>query len=152
MVAKSPRRGTRIPYGAMVNASYELHKAYYYEGYKNDDSFPELPCAPQPDYVCPEEELYRKEITRVVQETLDFLPPRQSKVLHLRYGLNIGYECTLGEIGSVFDLTKERIRQIEIKALRRLSNPELRLQEVFEPENFYETTRKNPNKLRKKNA
>jgi len=140
MVAKSPRRGTRIPYGAMVNASYELHKAYYYEGYKNDDSFPELPCAPQPDYVCPEEELYRKEVSAFVQEILDVLTPRQAKILRFRFGIGLECDYTLYEIAGMYDLTTERIRQIEMRALRRLLHPDFKLREVVAPENYYQPT------------
>ena len=134
-------KGQTIPYGSMVNAGYELRKAYYYSGYKNDDEFPELPCPPQPtEYVCPEEELYRKEVSAFVQELLDVLTPRESKVLRFRFGIELGCDHTFDEIAGMYDLTRERIRQIEMKAIRKLKNPELKLAEVFWPEDLYQPT------------
>jgi RNA polymerase sigma factor (sigma-70 family) len=134
-------KGQTIPYGSMVNAGYELRKAYYYSGYKNDDEFPELPCPPQPtEYVCPEEELYRKEVSAFVQELLDVLTPRESKVLRFRFGIELGCDHKLDEIAGMYDLTRERIRQIEMKAIRKLKNPELKLAEVFWPEDLYQPT------------
>jgi RNA polymerase sigma factor (sigma-70 family) len=125
----------------MVNAGYELRQAYYANGYKNDHQFPELPCPSQPtEYVCPEEELYRKEVSMFVQEILDVLTPRESKVLRFRFGIELECDHTLDEIAGMFDLTRERIRQIEMKALRKLKHPELKLAEVFAPEELYEPT------------
>ena len=57
-----------------------------------------------------------------VDEVLDTLKPREKKVVRLRYGLD-GNAQTLEEIGSVFNLTRERIRQIEVKAFRKLRQP-----------------------------
>jgi RNA polymerase sigma factor (sigma-70 family) len=134
-------KGQTIPYGSMVNAGYELRKAYYYSGYKNDEWFPELPCPPQPtEYVCPEEELYRKEVSAFVQEILDVLTPREAKVLRFRFGIDLGSNSTFEEIAGMYDLTRERIRQIEMKAIRKLKNPELKLAEVFWPEDLYQPT------------
>ena len=134
-------KGQTIPYGSMVNAGYELRKAYYYSGYKNDDEFPELPYPPQPtEYVCPEEELCRKEVSAFVQELLDVLTPRESKVLRFRFGIGLGSDSTLDEIAEMYDLTQERIRQIQMKAIRKLKNPELKLAEVFWPEDLYQPT------------
>ena len=133
-------KGHTIPYGTMVNAGYELRQAYY-GGDKNDDEFPELPCPPQPtEYVCPEEELYRKEVSVFVQELLDVLTPRESKVLRFRFGIELECDHTLDEIAGMYDLTRERIRQIEMKAIRKLKHPELKLAEVFAPEDCYEPT------------
>lgn len=133
-------KGHTIPYGTMVNAGYELRQAYY-GGYKNDDEFPELPCPPQPtEYVCPEEELYRKEVSAFVQEILDVLTPRESKVLRYRFGINLDNDFMLEEIAKMYDVTRERIRQIEMKAIRKLKHPELKLAEVFAPEDCYEPT------------
>ena len=134
-------KGQTIPYGSMVNAGYELRKAYYYGGYKHDDEFPELPYPPQPtEYVCPEEELYRKEVSACVQELLDVLTTRESKVLRFRFGIGLGSDSTLEEIAEMYDLTQERIRQIQMKAIRKLKNPELKLAEVFWPEDLYQPT------------
>jgi RNA polymerase primary sigma factor len=54
---------------------------------------------------------------------LDTLPPRESRILRLRFGLEDGKNYTLEEVGEKFGLTRERIRQIEGKALRRLRHP-----------------------------
>ncbi|MBQ3597387.1 MAG: RNA polymerase sigma factor RpoD [Clostridia bacterium] len=54
---------------------------------------------------------------------LDTLTPREEKVLRLRYGLDDGRPRTLEEVGKEFNVTRERIRQIEAKALRKLRNP-----------------------------
>ena len=57
---------------------------------------------------------------------LGSLTPREQKVLELRFGLNDGRPRTLEEVGKVFDVTRERIRQIEAKALRKLRHPSRR--------------------------
>ena len=54
---------------------------------------------------------------------LDTLTPREQKVLRLRYGIDDGKSRTLEEVGKVFNVTRERIRQIEAKALRKLRHP-----------------------------
>lgn len=56
-------------------------------------------------------------------EVLDTLTPREQKVLRLRFGLDDGRARTLEEVGKQFDVTRERIRQIEAKALRKLRHP-----------------------------
>ena len=54
---------------------------------------------------------------------LDTLTPREEKVLRLRYGIDDGKPRTLEEVGREFNVTRERIRQIEAKALRKLRHP-----------------------------
>jgi len=54
---------------------------------------------------------------------LSTLPPREQEVLKMRFGLDDGYSLTLEEVGLYFNVTRERIRQIEAKALRRLRHP-----------------------------
>ena len=56
-------------------------------------------------------------------EVLDTLPKREQEVLKMRFGLEDGYSLTLEEVGLYFEVTRERIRQIEAKALRRLRHP-----------------------------
>ncbi len=58
-----------------------------------------------------------------LREVLSTLPPREQEVLKMRFGLEDGYSLTLEEVGLYFNVTRERIRQIEAKALRRLRHP-----------------------------
>lgn len=58
-----------------------------------------------------------------IRELLSGLPEREQEVLRMRFGLDDGYALTLEEVGLYFDVTRERIRQIEAKALRRLRHP-----------------------------
>lgn len=58
-----------------------------------------------------------------MQDVLKTLPPREQEVLKMRFGLEDGYSLTLEEVGLYFEVTRERIRQIEAKALRRLRHP-----------------------------
>ncbi|MBO4962195.1 MAG: sigma-70 family RNA polymerase sigma factor, partial [Clostridia bacterium] len=62
------------------------------------------------------------------------LTPREEKVLRLRFGIDDGRQRTLEEVGKEFNVTRERIRQIEAKALRKLRNPSRSkpLREYFE--------------------
>lgn len=64
-----------------------------------------------------------KMLKEQVEEILNTLAPREAMVLILRYGLRDNRPRTLEEVGKVFNVTRERIRQIEAKALRRLKNP-----------------------------
>jgi RNA polymerase primary sigma factor len=59
----------------------------------------------------------------VVKEVLDSLTPREAKVLRMRFGVEMSTDHTLEEVGKQFDVTRERIRQIEAKALRKLRHP-----------------------------
>jgi RNA polymerase primary sigma factor len=58
-----------------------------------------------------------------VEHVLDTLTPRERRVLQLRFGLIGGHQRTLEEVGKRFGVTRERIRQIESKALRKLRHP-----------------------------
>ncbi len=58
-----------------------------------------------------------------IEGVLSTLPAREQKVLRMRFGLDDGYSHTLEEVGYIFKVTRERIRQIEAKALRRLRHP-----------------------------
>ena len=61
----------------------------------------------------------KEELLNVLSE----LSPREEEVLKLRFGLKDGRTRTLEEVGKVFDVTRERIRQIEAKALRKIRHP-----------------------------
>jgi RNA polymerase primary sigma factor len=58
-----------------------------------------------------------------IDEVLGTLLPREQRILQLRFGLEDGRSCTLEEVGNVFGVTRERIRQIEAKAIRKLRHP-----------------------------
>ena len=58
-----------------------------------------------------------------LSDVLSTLTPREEKVLRLRFGLEDGRSRTLEEVGKEFNVTRERIRQIEAKALRKLCHP-----------------------------
>jgi RNA polymerase primary sigma factor len=65
-----------------------------------------------------------EDITRVISETLKTLSSREERVIRMRFGIGTMDEHTLEEIGKRFNVTRERIRQIEDKALKRLKSPE----------------------------
>jgi RNA polymerase primary sigma factor len=71
----------------------------------------------------PIQSTYNKLLSEKVEEVLETLPPREARILRLRFGLENGRTFTLEEVGQKFGLTRERIRQIESKALRRLRHP-----------------------------
>ena len=62
-------------------------------------------------------------LKETLSSVLDSLTPREEKVLRLRFGLEDGRSRTLEEVGKEFNVTRERIRQIEAKALRKLRHP-----------------------------
>ena len=66
---------------------------------------------------------YQNLLKEKVEEVLATLTPREARILRLRFGLQNGRSYTLEEVGQKFGLTRERIRQIEGKALRRLRHP-----------------------------
>ncbi|NTV36091.1 MAG: sigma-70 family RNA polymerase sigma factor [Anaerolineaceae bacterium] len=71
----------------------------------------------------PVQSAYAKLLRDKIEEVLETLPPREARILRLRFGLENGHTYTLEEVGQKFGLTRERIRQIEGKALRRLRHP-----------------------------
>ena len=71
----------------------------------------------------PAEAVSRAMLRQQLMEILDTLSDREAKVLRLRYGLDDGRPRTLEEVGKEFNVTRERVRQIEAKALRKIRNP-----------------------------
>jgi RNA polymerase primary sigma factor len=69
-----------------------------------------------------------------INEALEALSPREAKVLRMRFGIDTASDCTLDELGKQFDVTRERIRQIESKAVRKLmySNRAAKLRQFFD--------------------
>ena len=58
-----------------------------------------------------------------LQKVLNSLTPREAEIISLRYGIGVGYPSTLEEVGKKFGVTRERVRQIEAKAIRKLRHP-----------------------------
>lgn len=71
----------------------------------------------------PAETVAQKMLTEEIGEILDQLTPREARILRLRYGLHDGESRTLKEVGEMFGLSRERIRQLEKEALRKLRHP-----------------------------
>ena len=75
------------------------------------------------DNVAPMEAAMQSGLRSVVGELLDGLTAREAKVVRMRYGIDMSSDHTLEEVGRQFDVTRERIRQIEAKAMRKLKHP-----------------------------
>lgn len=73
--------------------------------------------------VAPAEAAMYASLRDATKEVLDSLTPREAKVLRMRFGIDMNTDHTLEEVGKQFDVTRERIRQIEAKALRKLRHP-----------------------------
>ena len=74
----------------------------------------------QPD---PQEQSITESLKRCLCKVMGSLTPREEKVLRMRYGIEIGCDHTLEEVGQCFSVTRERIRQIEAQALKKLRHP-----------------------------
>jgi RNA polymerase primary sigma factor len=86
---------------------------------------------PDEKSLSPSDSLLEKDLTHQIRKLLSGLSPREEKILRLRFGIGEDGECTLEEIGRQFGLSRERIRQIEAKALERLRDPK-RYKEIKE--------------------
>ncbi|MFM2245959.1 MAG: hypothetical protein RL071_2033 [Pseudomonadota bacterium] len=84
-----------------------------------------------PDAECPDEELDSGSVREEMVQSLALLSPREETVIRMRYGIGEPTQYSLEEIGSRFNLTRERIRQIELKAIRKLRHAR-RCQELDE--------------------
>ena len=117
-------QGHTVPYGTFAGVDGEVKMAYYNYGVRNDEDWPELPVwEPEPVEIDPFEVVHQQDLMRVVGEMLDTLRSREAKVLRLRFGIGLPHDRSLEEIGVLFDLTRERIRQIESRAIRKLKHP-----------------------------
>ena len=76
-----------------------------------------------PNAVNPQDAVIHSNLAAQTKEMLATLAPREARVLELRFGLTGDANCTLEEVGQGFDVTRERVRQIEAKALRKLRHP-----------------------------
>ncbi len=84
----------------------------------------------------PSDTVASNDLKEKVREILKTLTPREEKVLKMRFGIDVASEHTLEEVGKDFSVTRERIRQIEVKALRKLRHPSRskRLRSFFDKE------------------
>jgi RNA polymerase primary sigma factor len=73
--------------------------------------------------ISPQEAVISSNLSEQTRKVLASLTPREEKVLRKRFGIGEKYDHTLEEVGQDFDVTRERIRQIEAKALRKLRHP-----------------------------
>lgn len=94
----------------------------------------------------PEEKVYKNLFSEDLESVLDTLGPRQRDIIRMRFGLDDGREKSLQEIGNIFNLTRERIRQIEAKALLRLRHPNRNsiLKDYIRPTPVYQNETKRP--------
>lgn len=77
------------------------------------------------DAPAPDETATHNLLREHLEEMLELIPPREARILQLRYGLNDGNILTLNEVGRKMGVTRERVRQIEAQALRRLRSPRI---------------------------
>ena len=73
--------------------------------------------------ISPVESATTESLGEATHQILASLTPREAKVLRMRFGIDMNTDHTLEEVGKQFDVTRERIRQIEAKALRKLRHP-----------------------------
>ena len=76
-----------------------------------------------PNIKAPIDNATTESLRGATSDILDTLSPREAKVLRMRFGIDMNTDHTLEEVGKQFDVTRERIRQIEAKALRKLRHP-----------------------------
>jgi RNA polymerase sigma factor (sigma-70 family) len=147
------RRGKTLPYGTLTMSEEDsvVRSAYYGYGYRHDEDMPPLPQVElEGEAVDPEEVLARKEEQAYIKDLLDGLTPREAKVLRMRFGIELNYDMTFEEVGRTFEVSKERIRQIEAKALRKLKHPDRKLWAVINPEKFAQQLFQDQGRLRKR--
>lgn len=101
----------------------------------SDDTYLQDFIEDENDYT-PVDAVVNDDLKEKVREILKTLTPREEKVLKMRFGIDVASEHTLEEVGKDFSVTRERIRQIEVKALRKLRHPSRskRLQSFFDKE------------------
>ena len=119
------RRGDILPYGTLANANQALIDAYYRHGVRDDEDWPELPVwEPDAEVVDPIAVIHKQEIATIVAILFEGMPPREVKVLCMRFGIGLSQDYTLEDVGNTYGLTRERVRQIEKKAMRRFKHPD----------------------------
>jgi hypothetical protein len=158
MATADPRRGKvlkgkTLPYGTLTMSEEDsvIRSVYYSYGYRNDEDMPALPHIELDEQaVDPEEELWEKEKQAYIKDLLDGLTPREAKILRMRFGIELDHDMSLEEVGSTFDVSRERIRQIEAKAIRKLKHPDRNLREVIYPEDSFYRRKQSETRLRER--
>jgi RNA polymerase primary sigma factor len=69
-----------------------------------------------------DEELMNESLGKEIQRSLSSLSEKERQIINMYYGIGMNHSLTLDEIGAIFDLTRERVRQIKEKAIRRLKH------------------------------
>ena len=90
-------------------------------GHEEDSKIGDI--IPDDSALSPQEIAQQNMLKEQLMSVLETLTPREQKVIRLRYGLDDAHPRTLEEVGREFSVTRERIRQIEAKALRKLRHP-----------------------------
>jgi len=90
-------------------------------GERGNDTFKDL--IGDPNATNPADAADAEALRRIIDDQIDGLPDRSAKILRLRYGIGVDHSHSLEEVGRQFNLTRERIRQIERQALKRLRIP-----------------------------
>ena len=90
-------------------------------GEEDDSSLGDFVVDPNADF--PDDFATASGLSEAIKGILEGLTPREAKVLRMRFGIDMNTDHTLEEVGKQFDVTRERIRQIEAKALRKLRQP-----------------------------
>lgn len=107
----------------LVNISKEM-TSLDSEIYGKDNSFTSMgELLEDTRYATPEAQLIEEDMNKEINDVIDTLKPNEAQVLRMRYGLDGQKPMSLKEVGEVFDLTKERIRQIEKLAIKRMRCP-----------------------------
>ena len=104
-----------------IESTYSNMRAQYMKSLSSYIHTPDF--IPDEDVPAPAEAAAFSMLKEQLVEVLDTLTEREQKVLKLRFGLEDGRARTREEVGKTFDVTRERIRQIEAKALRKLRHP-----------------------------
>lgn len=146
-------KGHEIPYGTFTGdeKDREIKHVYYNYGYRRDEDMPPLPCLELDEQVVDsEEEVARKEELVYLEKLLDGLTHVERKVICMRFGIGVSADYTLEEVGQVFELSRERIRQLEARALRKLKHPKLKLWAILHPEDIPAGYPRDQSKLRER--
>ncbi len=118
------RMGTRRAVGTAEKAFNRAFRRVELDVYKRlADGFLLLEDNGVREYLTQRKERFNAEFSDQIKKVLETLAPREEKVVRMRFGLDDGSQHTLAEVGTSFECTRERIKQIEAKALRKLRHP-----------------------------